>query len=165
MLSQENNHWLDEACARAFGINGRPCPTRSCCRTPALARAGSGQTWLDLGCGCGELTRLLWQLSQGQLAEIVALDCNPVNAEALARLQRKLQPSPRPAQIRFLAGSFSDGLPQLADASFDGIVSGLAISYAEWRDPVSGNTPTRLTIACWPSFAVSSGPGAGWCSP
>jgi ubiquinone/menaquinone biosynthesis C-methylase UbiE len=54
------------------------------------------------------------------------------------RLRCKLKPEPTPKQVRFVTGNFSAGLPQFADASFDGIVSGLAISYAESRDPATG---------------------------
>jgi ubiquinone/menaquinone biosynthesis C-methylase UbiE len=137
--TQETNYWLDEACARAFWDQRQALPYQELLQhTAALLKPAVGERWLDLGCGRGELTAVLWQQSQGRIAEIVATDCNSVNAEALQRLQRRLQPAPRPGQIRFATSNFSDGLPQFADASFDGIVSGLAISYAEARDPVSG---------------------------
>src|SRR5262249_32829036 len=41
-------------------------------------------------------------------------------------------------RLRFVAGDFSAGLPQLPDQAFDGVVSGLAISYAEWKDLATG---------------------------
>jgi SAM-dependent methyltransferase len=66
------------------------------------------------------------------------MDCNPANAAALERLARKLTPPPGPQQITFTPGNFSEGLPQLADRTFDGIISGLSISYAEWKDPDTG---------------------------
>jgi ubiquinone/menaquinone biosynthesis C-methylase UbiE len=92
------------------------------------------ERWLDLGCGSGQLTALLWQLSGGQVGEIVAMDCNAVNAEAIEKLRRKLSEAGQSTPIRFLAGNFSMGLPQFANGTFDGIVSGLAISYAESYD-------------------------------
>jgi len=62
------------------------------------------------------------------------MDCAAVNEQAIARLRRKLTPTPADGQIVFCRHNFSDGLPQFADGTFDGIVSGLALSYAESRD-------------------------------
>lgn len=137
--SEDTNYWLDESNARAFWDQRQAVPYQELLQhTAQLMTPAAGERWLDLGCGRGELTAALWQRGNGQLAEIVAMDCAAVNAEPLARLQRKLNPPARPEQIRFMTGNFSDGLTQFADSSFDGIVSGLAISYAESIDPVTG---------------------------
>jgi ubiquinone/menaquinone biosynthesis C-methylase UbiE len=140
MPRSDVNHWLDEDCARAYWDQRWALPYQELARDTALwVNPRAGERWLDLGCGCGQLTALLWQQSGGRLAQVVAQDCNAVNAEPLAKLCKRLRPAPAPGQVVFALGNFSDGLPQYEDASFDGIVSGLAISYAESRDPVTGN--------------------------
>lgn len=138
MNDEEKNYWQDEACAHAFWDQHLALPYQELLRdTAAWLAPQPGERWLDLGCGGGQLTDLLWRLSGGRLAEIVSLDCNPVNAEAIARLQTRLQ-GPAAGRIHFVTGNFSAGLPQFVDRTFDGIVSGLAISYAEHRDQVTG---------------------------
>jgi SAM-dependent methyltransferase len=90
-----------------------------------------GERWLDLGCGSGQLTRALWRQSGGALAEVVGLDCAAVNAEAFRRL-RQGEPVPVPEErIRFVCADFSSGLASWPAGYFDGVVSGLAIHYAE----------------------------------
>src|SRR5262249_41571635 len=132
MSDPDTNYWLTEECARAFWDQRQGLPYQELARhTALLLEPAAGERWLDLGCGRGELTAILWQRSEGRIGEIVAMDCNSVNAEALDRLRARLRPAPRPEQIRFLTGNFSGGLPQFPDGHFHGIVSGLAISYAE----------------------------------
>jgi SAM-dependent methyltransferase len=139
MAEADVNLWLDEGCARAFWDQRWAVPYQELLAdTARWLDPRPGERWLDLGCGSGQLTALLWRLSGGRLAQIVAQDCNPVNAEAITRLKARLQPTPRPGQIEFLAADFSPGLPQFPDASFDGIVSGLAVCYAEYFDPRAG---------------------------
>ena len=143
MNEREMNHWREEACARAFWDQHLALPYQELLRhTASWLTPHAGERWLDLGCGSGQLTGLLWRLSGGRLAEIVSLDCNPVNAEAIARVQGRLG-EPATARIRFVTGDFSAGLPQFADGTFDGVVSGLAISYAEHRDPATGRYTDR----------------------
>ena len=92
MNDEEKNYWQDEACARAFWDQHLALPYQELLRdTAAWLAPQPGERWLDLGCGGGQLTDLLWRLSGGRLAEIVSLDCNPVNTEAIARLQTRLQ--------------------------------------------------------------------------
>jgi ubiquinone/menaquinone biosynthesis C-methylase UbiE len=135
----DTNHWLDDRCARAFWDQHRALPYQELLHdTVRWLDPRPGERWLDLGCGSGQLTAALWQESRGELGEIVALDCAAVNEQALAKLRTKLRPAPRPEQVRFVAGNFSAGLPQFASGTFDGVVSGLAISYAEARDPATG---------------------------
>lgn len=138
MAKTDTNYWLNEDCARAFWDQRLALPYQQLLRdTMAWTDARAGERWLDLGCGSGQLTRALWLQSAGLAAEIVAQDCAVVNGKAIARLARRLGPDAAD-RIHFVAGNFSEGLPQYADATFDGIVSGLAISYAESRDPVTG---------------------------
>ncbi len=104
-----------------------------------------GERWLDLGCGAGEMTALLWRLSGGQLGEIITLDRAEAFAEVVSDLRQRLQPAPRDNHIRFVVGTPSDGLRRFADAAFDGIVSGLSLAYAEAQDPATG----RFTDAAY----------------
>jgi ubiquinone/menaquinone biosynthesis C-methylase UbiE len=139
MANPDTNYWLDDQCARAFWDQHKALPYQELLQdTARWLEPKPGERWLDLGCGGGQLTAVLWQLSGGQVGEIIAVDCAAVNAEAIAKLHAKLRPAPRPKQVRFLPGNFSAGLPQFEAAHFDGIVSGLAISYAESQDPVTG---------------------------
>ncbi len=89
-----------------------------------------GQRWLDLGCGSGRLSRMLWTKSAGKLAEIVAVDIAPKNAESFDKLRTSLQPAPGD-KLQFLPVDFSNGLPWSGENLFDGVVSGLSIQYAE----------------------------------
>jgi ubiquinone/menaquinone biosynthesis C-methylase UbiE len=135
----EENYWLNEECARAFWDQQEAAPYQQLLRhTTEWLEPQAGQRWLDLGCGGGRLTAELWRLSGGRLAEIAAMDCNPANAEALERVRARLSPPPTPGQVRFVTGNFSAGLPQFSDATFDGVVCGLALSYAEHKDAATG---------------------------
>jgi SAM-dependent methyltransferase len=138
MNGKDANYWLTDECATAFWDQHKAKPYQELLAdTLAWLEPRAGERWLDLGCGSGQLTAALWRASQGQLAQIVALDCAEANFEAVARLTRRLPAPPRPGQIVFQLGNFSQGLPDFASASFDGIVSGLALSYAEHWDPVT----------------------------
>jgi ubiquinone/menaquinone biosynthesis C-methylase UbiE len=126
------NHWPDDACARAFWGQHKIPPYRQLLAdTLAWLDPQPGQHWLDLGCGCGQLTQSLWTKSTGKVGRIVALDCASVNERAIQKLQISLQPRPRAGQIRFVSSDFSAGLCDWRDGQFDGVVSGLAIQYAE----------------------------------
>jgi SAM-dependent methyltransferase len=133
------NHWFDGRCARAFWDQRKALPYQELLNdTVALLDVRAGERWLDLGCGGGALTAELWRHSRGQVGQIVASDCSSTNNEAIAKLREKLSPRPAASQLIFHVGDFSRGLPDWESASFDGIVSGLAISYAESRDPHTG---------------------------
>ena len=126
------NHWHDSACAHAFwGQQELPPYRRLLKDTTAWLEPRPGQRWLDLGCGGGALTGALWEKSRGRLAEVVGLDCAAANAKAFARLRARLRPPAADGQIRFVQGDFSTGLAAFEDDRFDGVVSGLAIQYAE----------------------------------
>src|SRR5579875_715429 len=139
MGPQDKNYWLDRQCAQAFWDQHLALPYQELLHdTARWLDVRAGERWLDLGCGCGQLTAMLWQCSNGQVGEIVSMDCNAVHAEAIDKLKRKLAGAGKTLPIRFVVGNFSAGLPQFAEETFDGIVSGLAISYAESRDPQTG---------------------------
>ncbi len=126
------NHWRDPSCARAFWAQHDLPPYRRLLRdTVEWLEPRPGDRWLDLGCGCGQLTQALWEKSEGRVAEVVALDCAAENARALARLRREARPAASEDRIRFVCADFSEGLAAWETARFDGAVSGLAIQYAE----------------------------------
>jgi ubiquinone/menaquinone biosynthesis C-methylase UbiE len=64
------------------------------------------------------------------VAEIIGLDCAAANERAYAQLRTDLLPPPG-ERIGFITADFSDGLGNLEAEQFDGVVSGLAIQYAE----------------------------------
>lgn len=137
MHTADTNHWLDDDCARAFWDQHKAAPYQELLRdTAALVDPQPGEHWLDLGCGCGQLTAMIWRNSGGRVAQITAMDCAAANGPVLDRLRDKLKA--RPEQVRFVLGNFSDGLGTFPSAHFDGVVSGLALSYAESRDPATG---------------------------
>lgn len=139
MAQRDKNYWLDQECAQAFWDQRLALPYQELLHDTAhWIDVQPDDHWLDLGCGCGQLTAMLWQRSGGQVGEIVAMDCNAVNAEAIDKLRRKLSAAGKAPPLRFAVGNFSSGLPQFADGTFDGIVSGLAISYAESCDAQTG---------------------------
>jgi ubiquinone/menaquinone biosynthesis C-methylase UbiE len=132
------NHWADAKCAKAFWSQQQSSPyQRLLADTLDWCRPGTGQRWLDLGCGSGPLTRGLWERSGGAVAEIVGVDCAAVNQEAYAHLVAELRHGPA-GRVRFLCHDFSAGLRLFEPASFDHVVSGLSISYAESYDEAAG---------------------------
>jgi len=139
MSTRNRNHWPDEHCAKAFWDQHKALPYQELLNdTAARLDPRPGERWLDLGCGSGQLTRVLWEKSGGKLKQIVSMDCAAANEVAIAKLRARYEPPLSPDVLRFVVGNFSDGLPQFDSASFDGIVSGLAISYAEHFDAATG---------------------------
>ena len=133
------NHWPESKCAKAFwGQHELPPYKRLLGDTIAWCDPRPGQRWLDLGCGCGQLTTALWLKSQGRLRQVVGLDVAAVNAVAFERLRDVVQPPATAEQIAFHQADFSSGLGSFADSQFDGAVSGLAIQYAESFDGDAG---------------------------
>jgi SAM-dependent methyltransferase len=130
--STAENHWPKASCAKAFWSQRELPPYRRLLKdTAAWLDPQPGQRWLDLGCGSGQLTRTLWEKSGGRLAELIALDCAAHNERAIAKIRNGAHPPATAQQIRFLHADFSDGLAAFDTASLDGVVSGLAIQYAE----------------------------------
>jgi ubiquinone/menaquinone biosynthesis C-methylase UbiE len=126
------NYWPDSACARAFwGQQELPPYQQLLADTSAWLLPRAGERWLDLGCGCGKLTEALWQNSNGTVGEIVGLDCAGDNALAFQQLRSRVRPNDADERIRFVHADFSSGLRSWEGGRFDGIVSGLAIQYAE----------------------------------
>ncbi|MFL5329721.1 MAG: class I SAM-dependent methyltransferase [Gemmataceae bacterium] len=130
MPKQSADYWPDSKCAKAFWGQYRLRPYKKLLvETQEQLDPKPGQRWLDLGCGRGMCTRALWEKSGGTVSEIVGLDVAAVNVEVYNQLNFSLTPRPRPGQLRFVAADFSD-LSKWPAASFDGVVSGLAITYA-----------------------------------
>lgn len=126
------NYWPDSKCARAFwGQQELPPYQQLLADTTAWLEPQPGERWLDLGCGCGKLSEALWRQSGGTLAEVVGLDCAAINAKAFEKLRQTQQPPIPESRLRFVAADFSRGLAAWPSACFDGVVSGLAIQYAE----------------------------------
>jgi ubiquinone/menaquinone biosynthesis C-methylase UbiE len=137
------NYWPESKCAKAFwGQHELPPYQRLLADTIAWCEPQEGQRWLDLGCGCGQLTKALWQKSQGKVRQIIGLDCAAVNDIAFEQLRRTVTPRATADQINFCHANFSDGLGSFADGSFDGAISGLAIQYAESFDEKTGTWTT-----------------------
>jgi len=129
---QSVNYWPDNACAKAFWGQHELAPYQELLAdTKAWLEPQPLQRWLDLGCGGGQLTRALWEKSVRRLSEVVGLDCAAANATAFAKLRTKLKPRATRNRVRFVAADFSQGLASWTDDYFDGVVSGLAIHYAE----------------------------------
>src|SRR5579884_3742604 len=102
------NYWPDTKCARAFwGQQDVPPYRKLLADTVAWLAPRPGERWLDLGCGSGQLSKALWQVSGGRLAEIVGLDCAAANARSYAHLRATLRPTPTLESLRFVAGDFS----------------------------------------------------------
>jgi len=132
------NHWFENDCARAFWDQRHGKSYLDLLRaTGGWLDVRPGETWIDLGCGSGQLTALLWQRAAGKIGRIHALDCASANREALEKLAARLAPA-KQDRIRFEVHDLSRGLPQYASSSVNGVVSGLAISYAESFDSRTG---------------------------
>ena len=126
------NHWADARCAKAFWSQSElPVFHKLVADTLDLAAPKAGESWLDLGCGGGTLSRGLWERTGGTVGRVVGLDYAAANADRYAVLARDLGAGDR---IRFEHGDFSGGLARFPDGSFDHAVSGLSISYAEHFD-------------------------------
>src|SRR5260370_26529688 len=87
------NYWPDSRCAKAFwSQRDVPAYRQLLADTRAWLDSAAGESWLDLGCGGGELTRALWEKSTRKLRAVVGLDCAAPNADPPARLS----PPPHP---------------------------------------------------------------------
>jgi len=137
-VTQAINYWPDTKCAKAFWGQHELPPYRQLLNdTVELGDPNPGESWLDLGCGGGALSKELWERSGGQVADILGLDVAAINEHAYAKLRQTLDPPPG-EHLRFQTHDFSSGLGLLRDRSFDGAISGLSISYAESFDEATG---------------------------
>jgi SAM-dependent methyltransferase len=139
-----HNYWPDTKCAKAFWSQHTLAPYQQLLAdTVAWLDPRPGERWLDLGCGSGHLSRALWRQSGGAVAEVIGLDCAAVNADAYWRL-RHAEPTPIPEErVRFVCADFSTGLASWPAGYFDGVVSGLAIQYAESYSEAAGRWTTE----------------------
>jgi SAM-dependent methyltransferase len=136
------NFWPAAKCAKAFwGQCELPPYKELLADTVAAAAPAAGERWLDLGCGGGNLTRAVWTKTRGAVGEVVGLDCAAANADAYARLGEELSPRPGP-RVGFVCHDFSAGLARFPTGRFDGVVSGLSVSYAEAFDEATGRWTT-----------------------
>ncbi|HZZ82149.1 MAG TPA: class I SAM-dependent methyltransferase [Gemmataceae bacterium] len=132
MSTTSTNYWPDARCAKAFWRQHELPPYQELLRdTAEWLTPGVGQRWLDLGCGSGQLSRVLWEKSRGQVEAIVGVDVAEINGEAFAKLRAELQPTPTGACLRFVPRDFTRGFSDWPSAQFDGVVSGLSLQYAE----------------------------------
>lgn len=142
MTATRANFWPDARCAKAFwGQHDLPPYQQLLADTVEWASPRAGESWLDLGCGGGAITKAIWQRTHGEVREVLGVDCAAANAEAYARLRKELTPPPG-ERIQFQCHDFSGGLGLFPVYRFDHAVSGLSISYAEAQDPVTGQWTT-----------------------
>jgi len=126
------NHWPDSKCAKVFWSQQELPPYRELlAATVDWMEPKAGERWLDLGCGGGQLSKAIWNASGGTVAEVVGLDVAEVNERAYRKLRATLHPTPDESRLHFVAADFSHGLARWPAGHFDGVVSGLAIQYAE----------------------------------
>lgn len=143
--SRAVNYWPDSKCARAFWSQHEvPAFRQLLADTKNWLEVRAGDRWLDLGCGCGMLSRALWEKSGGTIGEIIGLDCAAKNERAYERLRTSVRPPATVDRLRFVCGDFSSGLASWPANHFEGVVSGLAIQYAEsWSSE----------LGCWTTAA------------
>lgn len=145
--SPDTNFWFDKRCARAFWSQCELPPYRELLEHTTLWMAPEAdEDWLDLGCGSGQLTQAIWEKSAGKVGSVVAVDCAMANGEPIGKLAHELTPEDL-SRLRFRQIDFSHGLPAFSDASFDGVVSGLSIQYAQYYSTEKG---------CWTTDAYDN---------
>jgi ubiquinone/menaquinone biosynthesis C-methylase UbiE len=138
------NYWPDSRCARAFwGQQEIPPYRQLLADTAQWLEPRADERWLDLGCGSGQLTKVLWQKTGGQIGRITSLDVAAENEIAINRMRRDLTPPDEEGRIQFCCGNISEGLAQWPDGRVDGVVSGLAIQYAEFYSEALGRFTTE----------------------
>ncbi len=129
------NYWPQNICASAYWSQHELPTYQELLRdTREWLEPQPDQSWLDLGCGGGQLTRALWEKSRGAVSQIIGMDCAPLNAKAYDQLRQEIRPMPLPEQIDFVAADFETGLPRFDGNTMHGVVSGLSIQYADSYD-------------------------------
>ena len=157
------NHWPDARCAKSFwGQHDLPPYRRLLADTVDRAAPAAGERWLDLGCGGGAVTRELWGEVRGSgggggQPGLCSQKRRGVRGAACGRTNAATR---RPGAD--YVHDFSDGLGLFADGRFEGVVSGLSISYATSSDPETGEWTTaaydRLLAEAW----ARPRPRRGW---
>src|SRR5439155_23286407 len=108
-LPRRGNYWPDAKCAKAFWSQQEVAPYRRLLAdTIDWAAPAGGESWLDLGCGSGPLTRAIWERTRGTVVRVVGVDVAAINERAYAELRATLSPSPD-ERVRFLCHDFSTG--------------------------------------------------------
>jgi len=139
MTKADTNLWHQDESARAFWDQHHGRPYGQLLQdTVSWSEVKAGENWLDIGCGGGQLTAGLYRMSQGKVGKIVATDCAAANTQAIAKLRSKFGLEREPERLSFSQLDLSKGLPEFADQSFDGIIAGLSLSYAESKNPMTG---------------------------
>src|ERR1051325_1408982 len=88
------NYWFDPRCARAFWSQHELPPYQELLRhTAEWLEPTIGQRWLDLGCGSGQLPRVLWEKSAGRIETVIGVDAAAINEAAYAKLRASLRPA------------------------------------------------------------------------
>ncbi|MCU0702432.1 MAG: class I SAM-dependent methyltransferase [Fimbriiglobus sp.] len=136
------NWWPSAACAKAFwGQQDCPPYQELLADTLDWADPRAGERWLDLGCGGGAISRAIWEKTRGEVGTVVGMDCADANAAAYARHRQEIA-CDQEERFAFICHDFSSGLGPLADRTFDHVVSGLSITYAEHFDEATGRWTT-----------------------
>jgi ubiquinone/menaquinone biosynthesis C-methylase UbiE len=131
-LTPVANYWPQSRCAKAFwGQQHLPAYQALLTATQEWLDPHPGERWLDLGCGGGRLTEAVWERSRGAVAEVMAMDCAAANEKAIRKLCDRLEPRPPHGCLHFVENDFSRGLGVCDSDYFDGVVSGMALQYAE----------------------------------
>lgn len=115
----------------------------------------TGQTWLDAGCGPGNMSKLLNEKSEGSLKKIISLD---IVESPVFRERQKTVP-----MSEFVHGSLSNCLP-LESGVLDGIVSNIVIPYVVDFEGIPGKEGIKNLFK---EFARVLKPGGQfvWSSP
>jgi SAM-dependent methyltransferase len=126
------NYWFDARCAKAFWSQNELPPYQELLHDTAKWLGPKvGERWLDLGCGSGQLSRVLWEKSNGRIESVIGVDAAEINEQAYARLRASLMPTATRMCVRFIARDFTQGFPDWPSEQFHGVVSGLSLQYAE----------------------------------
>lgn len=98
-----------------------------------------GESWVDLGCGSGVLTKELFELGAGM---IIGIDGSPA---MLAYAQKSVQPLPG-VELEWVRGR-AESLPSIHNGTIDGVLCSSVIEYVENPDEVLGEIARILKPA------------------
>jgi SAM-dependent methyltransferase len=161
MTATSISPWPDARYARAFWGQHELPPYQELLRDMAeWLEPRVGQRWLDLGCGCGQLSRLLWEKSEGRVEAIISVDGAALNEKAYASMRAELRHTATPACLRFIARDFARGFPDWPSEQFHGVVSGLALPYAESYSEAYGWTDNGYDLALAEVYRLLKSGGA-----